>query len=174
MIIVLPVADHDCGTVAATVPPPEERKIKEKMVVVVLRPQLSFILYIPPQKKSYAAFFLTWLCLVLLFHTKKLLFHINNTFDGHKKKKSVDYDWIVYPFLFFRTCVHGWTNQRVARQPTEEVAAVGSECIRASCHSIISSTTISSFLRHSYTHIPTSRDGPFVWKRGACFVCLFW
>jgi hypothetical protein len=59
MIIVLPVADHDCGTVAATVPPPEERKIKEKMVVVVLRPQLSFILYIPPQKKSYAAFFLT-------------------------------------------------------------------------------------------------------------------
>jgi hypothetical protein len=44
---------------------------------------------------------LTWLCLVLLFHTKKLLFHINNTFDGHRKKKSVDYDWIVYPFFYF-------------------------------------------------------------------------
>jgi hypothetical protein len=116
---------------------------------------------------------LTWLCLVLLFHTKKLLFHINNTFDGHrKKKKSVDYDWIVYPFLFFLTCtVHGWTNQRVGRQPTEEVAAVGSECIHAGgCHSIISSTTISPFLCHSYRHIPRR---PVCMKKGGSARCVY-
>jgi hypothetical protein len=88
------------------------------------------------------------------------------------KKKSVDYDWIVYPFLFFRTCtVHGWTNQRVGRQPTEEVAAVGSECIHAGgCHSIISSTTISPFLCHSYRHIPRR---PVCMKKGGSASCVY-